>query len=61
MLMPTGPPALNLTALSDVSGSSESEKLAIAKFLTIAYAISPVISFAVVGSLKASEAAMSSK
>ncbi|KAI9795688.1 MAG: hypothetical protein M1835_005364 [Candelina submexicana] len=60
MLMPTGPPAISLTAMADCTGSSEKEVMAIAKFLTIAYAISPVICFAVVGSLKASQAAISS-
>ena len=35
MLMPTGPPALLLTALADVTGSDEEEKLSIAKFLTV--------------------------
>lgn len=35
MLMPTGPPAMKLTALADVNGSSEGEKMAIAKFLTV--------------------------
>lgn len=34
MLMPTGPPAMILVALSDVTGSPEQEKMAIAKFLT---------------------------
>ncbi len=52
--MPTGPPATKLTALGDVTGVSENEKMSIAKFLTISYAISPVICLAVVGSLKAS-------
>lgn len=54
MLMPTGPPATKLTALADVSGADENEKMSIAKFVTISYAISPIICFAVVGSLKAS-------
>ncbi len=54
MLMPTGPPATKLTALADVSGAEEDEKMSIAKFITISYAVSPVICFAVVGSLKAS-------
>ncbi|KUJ20305.1 uncharacterized protein LY89DRAFT_578765 [Mollisia scopiformis] len=54
MLMPTGPPATKLTALADVSGADENEKMSIAKFVTISYAASPVICFAVVGSLKAS-------
>lgn len=53
-LMPTGPPATKLTALADVSGAGEDEKMSIAKFVTISYMISPVICFAVVGSLKAS-------
>lgn len=35
MLMPTGPPAMKLTALADVSGSNESEKMSIAKFLCV--------------------------
>ncbi|KAI9844390.1 MAG: hypothetical protein M1837_005591 [Sclerophora amabilis] len=56
MMMPTGPPAILLTALADVKGCDEREKMAIAKFLTIAYVISPLICFSVVGSLKASEA-----
>jgi hypothetical protein len=54
MLMPTGPPATKLIALADVSGTEEDEKMSIAKFITISYAVSPVICFAVVGSLKAS-------
>ncbi len=86
MLMPTGPPAMKLTSLADVNGSSEQEKMSIAKFLTVSiylfesfmeasklcfgklidafwqlsYAISPLICFAVVGSLKAVQAAMGS-
>jgi len=35
MLMPTGPPAMKLTALADVSGSGEAEKMSIAKFLCV--------------------------
>jgi hypothetical protein len=38
-----------------VSGADE-EKMSIAKFVTISYATSPIICFAVVGSLKASVA-----
>jgi hypothetical protein len=53
MLMPTGPPATKLVALADVSGTGEEEKMAIAKFLTLSYAASPIICLAVVGSLKA--------
>ncbi|KAH7054671.1 membrane transporter [Macrophomina phaseolina] len=58
MLMPAGPPALKLTALADVNGSDEEEKMSIAKFLTLSYVISPLICFSVVGSLKAAEAAV---
>lgn len=39
MLMPTGPPAMKLTALADVSGSNENEKMSIAKFLCVSAAI----------------------
>ncbi|TQN66523.1 putative transporter [Colletotrichum shisoi] len=56
MLMPTGPPAMKLSALADCEDSEESQKMLIAKFLTISYIISPLICFAVVGALKASEA-----
>ncbi|KAF2819260.1 hypothetical protein CC86DRAFT_472097 [Ophiobolus disseminans] len=58
MLMPTGPPAMILVALTDVTGAPEAMKMTIAKFLTISYAITPLICFAVVGSLKAAEAAI---
>ncbi|PVH95351.1 hypothetical protein DM02DRAFT_537526 [Periconia macrospinosa] len=58
MLMPTGPPAMMLVALTDITGCKEGEKMAIAKMLTICYGITPLICFAVVGSLKATEAAM---
>lgn len=58
MLMPTGPSAMILVALADVNGNGEVEKMAIAKFLTILYAATPLICVAVVGSLKASEAAL---
>ncbi|KAA8617437.1 Membrane transporter [Pyrenophora tritici-repentis] len=58
MLMPTGPPAMILVALTDVTGAAETMKMTVAKFLTISYAITPMICFAVVGALKATEAAM---
>ena len=35
MLMPTGPPALKLTALAEVNGSNEGEKMSIAKVLCV--------------------------
>ncbi|KAF2125975.1 hypothetical protein P153DRAFT_346728 [Dothidotthia symphoricarpi CBS 119687] len=58
MLMPTGPPAMILVALTDVTGAPEQMKMTIAKFLTISYFVTPLICFAVVGSLKATEAAI---
>lgn len=58
MLLPTGPPSIKLLALADVNGSSEGEKLSITKFLTVTYIISPLICFAVVGSLSACEVVM---
>lgn len=76
MLMPTGPPAMILVALSDVTGASESMKMTVAKFLTvstslmvtqpsltsgqISYAITPMICFAVVAALEATKAAINS-
>lgn len=42
MLMPTGPPALSITAMADVSGAGEEQKLSIAKFLTVSL---PVVAF----------------
>ncbi|KAI9723184.1 MAG: hypothetical protein M1828_004287 [Chrysothrix sp. TS-e1954] len=59
MLMPTGPPALKLAALADVSDYDEQEKMSISKFLCGSYCVSWVMAFAVVGSLKATEATMS--
>lgn len=35
MLMPTGPPALKLTALAEINSSNEDEKLSITKFLMV--------------------------
>ncbi|KNG45400.1 hypothetical protein TW65_07932 [Stemphylium lycopersici] len=35
MLMPTGPPAMILVALSDVTGAAETMKMTVAKFLTL--------------------------
>lgn len=35
MLMPCGPPAMKLVAMADVNGASESEKMIIAKLLTV--------------------------
>ncbi|TLS22694.1 uncharacterized protein PpBr36_06492 [Pyricularia pennisetigena] len=55
MLMPAGPPALKLMALAEVNDSSENQKLAVAKFLAFAYAVSPLMALTVVASLKATE------
>lgn len=57
MLMPTGPPAMKLIAMADVNGADESEKMSIAKLLTLSYALSPLLALTVVGALKVSEAA----
>lgn len=61
MLLPTGPTAMKLAALADLGDAPESGKLSIAKFLTISYGTSPLIAFAVVGSLKTSEAILRGK
>jgi auxin efflux carrier family protein len=58
MLMPSGPPAMKLVAMAEVNGASEEEKMAISKILAITYAVTPLTCFAVVGALKASQAAM---
>ena len=47
---------MNLTSLAEVAGSGEDEKLSLSKFLVISYAISPLLAFTVVGSLKACQA-----
>jgi auxin efflux carrier family protein len=52
MLLPTGPSATKLSALADVSGAQEDEKMSIAKFISVSYVISPMTCFAVVGALK---------
>lgn len=55
MLMPAGPPALKLMALVQVNNSSENQKLAVSKFLAVAYVMSPLMALSVVASLKATE------
>ncbi|KAI1105242.1 auxin efflux carrier [Jackrogersella minutella] len=57
MMMPIGPTAMKVLALADVSGTSNTIRMSIAKFLTISYIVTPIVSFAVVGALKAAEAA----
>ncbi|KAH8430681.1 Auxin Efflux Carrier superfamily [Aspergillus melleus] len=56
MLMPAGPPALVISGLAELARVSQEEKMAIAKTLTIMYALSPFICFSITGALKASQA-----
>jgi len=56
MLMPAGPPATKLITMVQVSGGDQDDETVISKLLTISYFISPILSFTVVGSLKASQA-----
>jgi predicted permease len=58
MLMPTGPSAMKLITMVQVSDADIEEERKIAKILTISYIISPVLSIVVVGALYASEAAI---
>jgi len=60
MLMPLGPPAMSLIPMADVSGKDERIKMAVAKLLTGMYAASPVLAFAVVAALKASQKVLES-
>ncbi|KAI1382157.1 auxin efflux carrier [Hypoxylon crocopeplum] len=57
MMMPIGPTAMKVLALADVSGANEKIRMSIAKFLTLSYIITPIVSFAVVGALEAAKAA----
>ncbi|OTA64514.1 hypothetical protein K449DRAFT_392582 [Hypoxylon sp. EC38] len=57
MMMPIGPTAMKVLALADVSGTNQTIRMSIAKFLTLSYIISPIVSFAVVGALEAAKAA----
>jgi len=58
MLMPTGPPAMKLITMIQVSDAGVEDERRIAKILTISYIVSPVLAFTVVGALKASQAAI---
>ncbi|KIV88363.1 hypothetical protein PV10_08054 [Exophiala mesophila] len=58
MLMPTGPPAMKLITLVQVSNASEEDEKTIAELLTISYLLSPILSLTVVGSLRAAELAV---
>ncbi|KAI2640459.1 auxin efflux carrier [Hypomontagnella submonticulosa] len=57
MMMPVGPTAMKVLALADVSGTSQKIRMSIAKFLTLSYIITPIVSFAVIGALEAAKAA----
>ena len=57
IILQAGPPAMKLVAMADVNGSDEGEKMSIAKLLTLSYAASPVLAFAVVGALQLSQKA----
>ncbi|KAL8649848.1 MAG: hypothetical protein Q9210_004157 [Variospora velana] len=61
MLMPTGPPAMAISSLTDLKDSCDEDKMAISKFLIVAYMVSPILCFTVVGALKASEAALDTR
>ncbi|KAF1950456.1 hypothetical protein CC80DRAFT_227280 [Byssothecium circinans] len=52
MLMPTGPPAMKLITMIQVSDAGDDDERAIAKILTISYIVSPVLAFTVVGALR---------
>ncbi|KAF1848982.1 uncharacterized protein K460DRAFT_83755 [Cucurbitaria berberidis CBS 394.84] len=58
MLMPTGPPAMKLITMVQVSDAGVDDERRIAKILTISYIISPILAVTVVGALKASQAAI---
>lgn len=58
MLMPTGPPAMKLITMVQVSDAGVEDEQRMAKILTISYIVSPILAFTVVGALKASEAAI---
>jgi hypothetical protein len=58
MLMPTGPPAMKLITMVQVSDAGPEDERRIAKILTIAYIFSPALAFTVVGALRASQAAL---
>ncbi|KAI0851392.1 membrane transport protein-domain-containing protein [Daldinia vernicosa] len=57
MMMPIGPTAMKVLALADISGADQKIRMSIAKFLTLSYIITPIVSFAVVGALEAAKAA----
>ncbi|PSN72118.1 hypothetical protein BS50DRAFT_544479 [Corynespora cassiicola Philippines] len=56
MLMPTGPPAMKLITMVQVSDAGVDDERRMAKILTVSYIVSPLLAFTVVGALRASEA-----
>ncbi|KAF2625683.1 hypothetical protein BU25DRAFT_412338 [Macroventuria anomochaeta] len=58
MLMPAGPSAMKVMVLADVADAEHKDKMIIAKFLAIIYAISPLMTLSVIGGLQACNAAM---
>ncbi|KAH7411975.1 auxin efflux carrier [Phaeosphaeria sp. MPI-PUGE-AT-0046c] len=57
-VMPTGPPAMKLITMVQVSDAGPDDERRIAKILTIAYIFSPMLAFTVVGALRACQAAI---
>jgi predicted permease len=58
MLMPTGPPAMKLITMVQVSDSGVEDERRIAGILTVSYVVSPVMAFIVVAALRASQGAI---
>ena len=58
MLMPAGPSAMKVMVLADVADAEQKDKMVIAKFLAIIYAVSPLMTLSVIGGLQACNAAM---
>lgn len=60
MLMPTGPPAMQLITMIQVADGGVEDERKIAKILTVSYRyiISLILAFTVVGALRASQAAI---
>ncbi|KAF3045803.1 hypothetical protein E8E11_008749 [Didymella keratinophila] len=58
MLMPAGPSAMKVMVLADVADAEHKDKMIIAKFLAVIYAVSPLMTLTVIGGLQACNAAM---
>lgn len=55
--MPIGPPGMILSTLLEVSNAERGTKMMVARMLAYAYVVTPVMALAVVGALRATEAA----